>query len=86
MLFIYYLSILAIVRRVIMKLPKNIDGIYRDGRTDSFVSSGVEPLWIGSKLKKVGGWAYKNRKRISCAAKCATKSGWGARAACAAQC
>ena len=69
-----------------MKLPQDIEVIYRGGRTDSLTSSGVEPLWIGSKLKKVGGWAWKNKGRISCAARCATKSGWGARAACAAKC
>ena len=38
-----------------MKLPQNIEGVYREGRTDSFgcvVDSGVEPLWFKSALKK----------------------------------
>jgi hypothetical protein len=40
-----------------VKLPQDIEGIYREGRTDSLTCSGVEPLWMKSiwrKTKKIG--------------------------------
>ncbi len=36
-----------------MKLPQDIVGIYREGRTDAFTSAGVEALWLKSAWKRV---------------------------------
>ena len=48
-----------------MKLPRNIEGICRDGRMDSYQSEGIEPSrWgligkIGRGIKKIGGFLRK---------------------------
>ena len=36
-----------------MKLPQIIEGIHREGRTDSLVSAGVEPAFLGKLWKKI---------------------------------
>ncbi len=52
-----------------MKLPQHIEGIERDGRTDSMssagVSAGVEASWLGWG-KKVACWAAKKAVRKAC--------------------
>ena len=48
-----------------MKLPQMIEGVYREGRTDSFGYAGdsaVEPLWLKSALKKTWGGIKKVAK------------------------
>ncbi len=56
-----------------MKLPQNIEGIYREGRTDAFTSAGVEAAGLWGRLKrgvrkvakKVGRFAWK-QKCLAC--------------------
>ena len=45
-----------------MKLPQQIEGIYREGRSDSFSSVGVEPALFG----KIWNVIKKPGKAIAC--------------------
>ncbi len=71
-----------------MKLPQDIEGIYREGRSDAFASThGVEPLWLRDKIRGAGKWLWKRKKKAACIAKCALAGGgWAGRARCAARC
>ena len=45
-----------------MKLPQNLQGIQREGRSDSFQSHGVEPAFLGG----VKDWIKKKSKSAAC--------------------
>ncbi len=70
-----------------MKLPQDIEGIYREGRTDAFTSAGVEASGLWGRIKRGGRWLWKRRKKAMCLAKCVRAPGGRiGKAACAARC
>ena len=70
-----------------MKIPQNIEGAHREGRTDLFgydSRSGVEPLWLKKWRPKCG---FGLKRRRMCLAKCANAPGGSfRRAKCKAKC
>lgn len=71
-----------------MKLPQNINKVYRQGRTDALATSGISPSgWWSDKWDVVKDTAGGVWDRKGCLVKCASAPGgkWG-KAACAADC
>lgn len=68
-----------------MKLPQNINKVYRQDRTDSLAASGISPSWWGGDAAR---WVGRNVwSRKDCLVKCAGAPGgkWG-KAKCVADC
>ena len=51
-----------------MKLPQDIQGIHREGRTDCLMSTGVEPLWFRNVVRRVGRVARRHLPQAACLA------------------